>query len=110
MSFAYNFCNNCGKLGHAFHQCKKPITSIGAIVYKRAKSTDIEKYLLICRKDTLGFVDFMRGKYPLYDKNYIQNIVDEMTNDEKQRLITGNFEQLWKQLWGDTIGIQYRGE
>ena len=110
MSSVYNFCNNCGKLGHAFNQCKKPITSIGTIAYKRDTRDDAEKYLLICRKDTLGFVDFMRGKYPLYDKKYIQNIVDEMTNDEKRRLITYDFDQLWKQLWGDTIGIQYRGE
>ena len=25
MSRGYNFCNNCGENGHAFHQCKKPI-------------------------------------------------------------------------------------
>ena len=29
----YNFCNNCGKHGHLFHQCKNPITSIGIIVF-----------------------------------------------------------------------------
>ena len=23
---SYNFCNNCGKNGHLFHQCKNPIT------------------------------------------------------------------------------------
>ena len=28
-----NFCNNCGKHGHLFHQCKNPITSIGIIVF-----------------------------------------------------------------------------
>jgi uncharacterized membrane protein YvbJ len=25
----YIFCNNCGKSGHLFQQCKQPITSIG---------------------------------------------------------------------------------
>ena len=36
------FCNNCGKLGHLFHQCKNPITSIGIIIYN---NDDIkEKY------------------------------------------------------------------
>jgi hypothetical protein len=47
MSYAYNFCNNCGKLGHAFHQCKKPITSIGTIVFRRSENPDAFKYLLI---------------------------------------------------------------
>ena len=35
--------------------------------------------LLICRKDSLGYIDFLRGKYPLYDQKYIQALVDEMT-------------------------------
>ena len=110
MSVAYNFCNYCGKTGHVFHNCKKPITSIGTIVYKNDQKTGELKYLLICRKDTLGFVDFMRGKYPIQDKRYIQNIVNEMTLGEKQKLIENNFDQLWKELWCDNIGIQYRGE
>ena len=32
----YNFCNNCGKHGHLFHQCKNPITSIGLIVFNNS--------------------------------------------------------------------------
>ena len=27
----YSFCNNCGKQGHLYHQCKRPITSIGIV-------------------------------------------------------------------------------
>ena len=110
MTLAYNFCNNCGKSGHAFHNCNKPITSIGTIAYKIDERTGEIRYLLICRKDTLGFVDFMRGKYPLRDKKYIQNIVDEMTICEKQKIIDCSFNKLWKELWCDNIGIQYRGE
>jgi 8-oxo-dGTP pyrophosphatase MutT (NUDIX family) len=33
-----------------------------------------------------------------------------MTIDEKKRLITSDFYTLWHGLWGDNIGIQYRGE
>ena len=110
MSRAYNFCNNCGETGHAFHQCKKPITSIGIIVYKEVGKEKERQYLMICRKDTLGFVDFMRGKYHLHDANYIKNIIKEMTKDERERLLNQSFEELWKGLWGENIGIQYRGE
>ena len=108
MSKAYNFCNNCGKTGHAFHQCKHPITSIGIIAIRQHENK-IE-YLMIRRKDTLGFVDFMRGKYPLYNKLYLLNIINEMTIDEKNRLLEQDFETLWQNLWGENIGIQYRGE
>lgn len=110
MSRNFVFCNNCGETGHAFHQCKKPITSMGTIVIKYDENIQEYKYLLICRKDTLGFVDFMRGKYPLYNRDYIENIIAEMTIDERERLLNDDFNKLWSDLWGEHIGIQYRGE
>jgi len=106
---SYNYCNNCGKAGHAFHQCKSSITSIGVIVF-RINEKKQKEYLMIRRKDTLGFVDFMRGKYPLYNKMHLLNIINEMTLNEKERLLSKSFDELWKDLWGDNIGIQYRGE
>ena len=108
MSRSYCFCNNCGKGGHGFHQCKHPITSAGVIAFRRGKTCP--EYLMIRRKDTLGFVDFVRGKYPLQGKSYLMNIIDEMTIGEKQRLLTEPFDSLWKALWGKSVGIQYRGE
>lgn len=104
----YNFCNNCGKIGHLFHQCKNPITSIGIIVFNN-DNPNIE-YLMIRRKDSLGYVDFMRGKYPLFNKRYLLNILNEMTNEERDKLLTNDFDILWKDLWGEYIGVQYRGE
>ena len=40
------FCNNCGKLGHLFHQCKVPITSIGIIPIRIVKkyNASLNKY------------------------------------------------------------------
>ena len=69
-----NYCNNCGKTGHVFHQCKVPITSIGVIAFRINDNNDIE-YLLIRRKDTLGFIDFLRGKYSLINKEYILSML-----------------------------------
>ena len=108
ISRIYSFCNNCGKNGHVFHQCKHPITSIGIIAFRNTKHG--LEYLMIRRKDTLGFVDFMRGKYSIYNKLYILNIINEMTLDEKKRLLHEPFEKLWLELWGNNIGIQYRIE
>jgi len=104
----YTFCNNCGKHGHLFHQCKNPITSSGIIVYNN-KANEL-MFLMICRKDSLGYVDFIRGKYHLYNKRYIINIINEMTISEKKNILEKEFDELWHALWGDYIGIQYKSE
>jgi 8-oxo-dGTP pyrophosphatase MutT (NUDIX family) len=80
------FCNNCGKTGHSFHQCKIPITSNGVIVFRIHPTTLEREYLMIRRKDTLGYMDFMRGKFPIYQKNYIMNMLKQMTVEEKKKL------------------------
>ena len=105
------FCNNCGKLGHSFHQCKHPITSVGLIVFTAIPTTaSALKLLMIRRKDSIGYIEFMRGKYPMYNKLYIKNLISEMTIEEKNKIINNTFDTLWRELWGDNLGIQYRGE
>jgi 8-oxo-dGTP pyrophosphatase MutT (NUDIX family) len=108
MNKSFIFCNNCGKSGHHFHACKYPITSIGMITFR--KMNDNLQYLMIKRKHTLGFVEFMRGKYKLYNYHYLLNIFNEMSNFEKEKLKSCSFEDLWNYLWGENIGIQYRCE
>lgn len=103
-----NFCNNCGNKGHIFYQCKQPITSVGIIVYRL--NNGIREYLLIRRKDSIGYVEFMRGKYNIYSKIYLENIISEMTEEEKERILTTDFSTLWKNLWGNDVNTQYRGE
>ena len=108
MSKSFNFCNNCGKNGHVFQSCKHPITSVGIIVFRTYENKI--QYLMIKRKHSLGFVEFMRGKYPLHNYEYIINIFNEMSNEEKEKIKTSTFSELWNYLWGEQIGIQYRGE
>jgi len=110
MSKNYQFCNNCGKRGHTFNNCKQPITSIGVIGFHFNKDTNKYEYLLIRRKDTLGYVDFIRGKYNIYNEKHIMNIIDEMTNIEKQQLLMNDFDTLWSNLWSNEYGLKYRNE
>jgi 8-oxo-dGTP pyrophosphatase MutT (NUDIX family) len=84
-----------------FHQCKSPITSYGVIAFREnPMQNNRREYLLIRRKDTLGFVDFMRGKYSIYNKEYILNMIKQMTNSEKTRLTNEPFSKMWNDLWG----------
>ena len=105
-----NFCNNCGKTGHLLADCKNPITSIGVISFRYNTSINCLEYLLIQRNDSFGFVEFIRGKYPLFNLQYIQTLINEMTVEEKNKLLNMNFEEMWKLLWGEYSGLQYRGE
>ena len=115
-----NTCNNCGKQGHSFHQCKNPITSYGIIlfrIYKRniqnldmnSDENNIE-FLMIRRKDSFGYIDFVRGKYSPYNIEHIQHIVNEMSIVEKERILSLPFNTLWEQMWGNVSNIQYKNE
>ena len=102
------YCSNCGKSGHGYHQCKMPIISMGIIAFTVDVSNNYN-FLMICRRDTLGFMDFMRGKYSIYNKDYISNLLKEMTVSEKKRLLEKDFQTLWKELWCDTASY-YKSE
>jgi 8-oxo-dGTP pyrophosphatase MutT (NUDIX family) len=103
------YCNNCRKQGHLYHQCKLPIMSIGIIVFRM--ENQVIQYLMICRKDTLGYIDFMRGKYSVINKNYIMNMMKQMTIREKEQLRKMDFDYLWSNIWGDESSFnQYKSE
>lgn len=101
-------CINCSKSGHTFRDCVEPVTSFGVIAFKFIN--DIPHYLLICRRDSLAFVEFMRGKYTLDNRSYIQLLMNNMTIDERVRLQTQSFDVLWNNVWNGQNTRQYRNE
>jgi len=101
-------CGNCGKGGHVFHQCKMPIMSLGIVAFMTDDGGN-NRFLMIRRKDTLGFMDFIRGKYSIYNKDYLVNLLNEMTLSEKQDIIEKDFDVLWKKIWCNHSG-QYKSE
>jgi len=105
-----NICNNCGKQGHMFHQCKLPITSYGIIVFR--DSFEGLQFLMIRRKDSFGYIDFIRGKYSPSNLTQLLTIINEMSLDEKKRILTLPFEKLWTEMWGqvNNINNQYKNE
>jgi hypothetical protein len=54
---------------------------------------------MVCRNNSFGFIDFMRGKYSINNKHYIKNMVKQMTVQEKHDLKTMEFDDLWRKLW-----------
>ena len=104
-----NLCNNCLKQGHQFHQCKLPIVSYGIIVFRSVQDKGIQ-FLMIRRKDSFGYIDFIRGKYTQNNIEQLQKSINEMSNSEKERILIEPFENLWKMLWSDNNKTQYRSE
>lgn len=101
-------CGNCGRGGHIFHQCKMPIMSLGIVAFTK-DSGGVLRFLMIRRKNTLGFMDFIRGKYSMYNKEYLMNLLNEMTVEEKTDILENDFHYLWKKLWSNQSG-QYKLE
>ena len=88
------YCGNCGKRGHMYKKCKEPVTSLGIIMFN-----DKKEYLIVCRRHSIGFVDFIRGKYDIDNLFFIQKLFDDMTNKEIELILNNNFETLWNNLW-----------
>jgi 8-oxo-dGTP pyrophosphatase MutT (NUDIX family) len=126
-------CVNCGKEGHVYRECTEPITSFGIIAIRAPGNIQpgpVNKiirprchkhlknppdsipepsgepsilYLMVQRKDTMGYIDFIRGKYPENDNirkmAILKTYLEEMTCEERQRLTMFSFEDLWDQIW-----------
>ncbi len=91
------YCNNCGVKGHLYKDCRLPITSCGNIVIRLDESEP--KVLMIQRKDSLCYMDLVRGKYDIKNKKYIQVLIDKCSIEEKNRLLNIDYKILWKDLW-----------
>jgi len=90
-------CRNCGINGHLYKDCIHPIMSFGIICYQ--KKEDKINFLMIQRKDSLSFMEFIRGKYAINDIVYIKKLVNSMTKDEKYLLANNTFDEIWNYAW-----------
>jgi ADP-ribose pyrophosphatase YjhB (NUDIX family) len=105
-------CCNCGGEGHSYKQCNQPIISYGLIVYRfrlnKLNNTLYPEYLMVQRKDTLTYVEFLRGKYTLENVSYIKHLFSRMTHEEHTRIISTDFMTLWNSLWScPTTKVNY---
>lgn len=98
------YCNNCGGKGHLFRTCRDPVLSCGILLLDSPvlpACPDDVRILMIRRKDSMSFAEFMRGKYDPNDEPYVATLIKNMTLKEQAGIASEPFEVLWKQLWGD---------
>jgi 8-oxo-dGTP pyrophosphatase MutT (NUDIX family) len=120
-------CTNCGQVGHHFKTCIEPITSYGIIAFRinrpdwnQAESlardqTDFTgipqddlEFLLIQRRDSIGYVELLRAKYKVHDITYIVQQIEGTTAEERTKLRTKSFHDLWVELWGPMTTAENR--
>ncbi len=98
MNHIHTVCNNCGIKGHSYRDCRKPVLSYGHILYRT--DTAEPQILMVQRKDSLCYIEFIRGKYDVYNPSYIQMLISKFNKEERKRVIEDDFETLWRKLWG----------
>lgn len=135
-------CSNCGGKGHKIKECSEPITSYGIITWSNTieqnlysddsmklllknftptdslininLNTNIKnKYLMIQRKNTMSFIDIIRGKYPSNYKEQqaiLKTYINEITYLEKELFLTKTFSEIWDYLWLNKASKVYKNE
>ena len=102
-------CRNCGINGHLYKDCIHPVMSFGIICYK-IENSEI-KYLMVQRKDSLAFMEFVRGKYDNSNISYITQLIAQMTINEKKLLSNNDFDTIWNYAWCQTnMNIKHTSE
>lgn len=60
---------------------------------------DMIKFLLVRRKHSLGYSEFMRGRYLKDNINGIIYLFQQMTIEEINMIKNNTFEELWNEFW-----------
>jgi hypothetical protein len=69
------------------------------------------RFLMIQRKNTMGFIDLIRGKYPITNfSDILLTYFNEMTYDEKELLRTKTFLEIWNYTWNNKNSNLYKKE
>ena len=58
---------------------------------------------MVQRKDSITYIEFIRGKYNLNNVNYIEYLFQNMTVSERNTIKNNTIEELWKMLWKDHV-------
>ena len=92
------------KLCNILHNIKIPIMSYGLIAFTY-NNNEIQ-YIIINKKNTVGFCEIVKGTY---DKSNIElslcNVVDILTKQEVNILLTKDYDDIWKYMWNKNMDI-----
>ena len=57
------------------------------------------QFLMVQRKHSLGYLEFMRGRYSINNLDSIVHLLEQMTPEELNDINATDFDTLWNNLW-----------
>jgi 8-oxo-dGTP pyrophosphatase MutT (NUDIX family) len=129
------YCGNCGSQYHTYSSCIQPFTSYGLICFrpKKRKATqhnllnsnnenvtenniNLEykldyEIIMVQRKFTIGYIEFLRGKYQTSNFKYLNKIISLMVEAEKKNILEKqDFDILREELGMNQKNKLYKNE
>jgi len=93
-------CSNCGHKGHFHKNCTEPKISIGIICFRYNLMQKTLEFLLVQRRFTFAYTDFIRGNYELQDVESIGRLIQLMSPAEKQHILESqDITKFWDEIW-----------
>ena len=72
--------------------------SWGIFCYKLMENIEDTKYLLVRRRNSYAYEEFIRGSYHIDDLDYIRKLISKLTKTEADRILSSEFDDLWRDL------------
>ena len=98
------FCYNCFRNTHVTRQCQFPVSSFGVVCFQKR---DELKYLMVERKYSFNYSEFIQGKYNVFQVDYLQSMFNQMTTSERDLILQNDFEILWSRLFFSSRSRDY---
>lgn len=71
-------------------------------IEKFSMYSNLIDFLMIQRKHTLGYIEFIRGRYNIDNIDGIVYLFQQMTPHEIELIAKNDFDKLWKDFWGNS--------
>lgn len=91
-------CKRSDRAGGTVYRGMYPVTSFGVCVRREVGGE--ARYLVVQRRDSMAYAEFVRGRYDIEDEEYVMKLVDGMTVAERGQLRSaagqsGGGDMLW---------------
>lgn len=93
-------CQNCTKNDYKAYNIFKNHVIENKITEPINKNI---KFLMVQRKNSLGYIEFIRGKYSLTNLSSVINLFEQMIQCEINDILTKTYDELWMSLWLNDI-------
>lgn len=90
--------NSDSSLSKWFEECEKK-KSDPTCIDNRDNINDNIQFLMVQRKHSLGYLEFMRGRYTMDNYNSLVHLIEQMSPNEIADITNKDFDYLWNNLW-----------